>query len=218
MELSKLGIFASGTPTGGGSGARNLILCSRRDPAILRADIVWVASNHESGGVRTMADELGVPFIHIRPPFTAETYQRLIKANPANYFALSGYIKKVFGLPFDQAFNIHPAPFRFGGPGMYDLFVHQAVLDAFHRQEITHSAVSMGFINDQYDRGPGFFEIPVPIYDNDEAKDLQERVKGFEHKWQPIVTDLVVNGQIGWDGVHPESLYVPPEFRQYLPA
>ncbi|MCX6702207.1 MAG: formyltransferase family protein [Candidatus Zambryskibacteria bacterium] len=203
MNKPKLIIFASGSKTGGGSGFENLVRASR--DGILDAEILTVISNHENGGVREKADRLGIPFVHFNGPWAAEQYQEITK--DADYVALSGWLKLVVGLNPRTTFNIHPGPLpRFGGTGMYGHHVHEAVMEAYHRGEVTHSAVSMHFVTEKYDEGPIFFSMPVEILPNDTAETLALRVNQAEHKYQPIITNYVVHGIIFWDGVNPESL------------
>ena len=205
MSKPKLIIFASGTKTGGGSGFENLVKASGN--GILNADIT-VVSNHESGGVREKADRLGIPFVHFAGPWTTEEYQKI--AGQADFVALSGWLKLVTGLNPQTTFNIHPGPLpRFGGPGMYGRHVHEAVMEAHKRGEITHSAVSMHFVTEKYDEGPVFFQKEVEIYPDDDAEKLAVWVNAVEHKYQPIVTEAVLKGQIGWDGKDPSSLFSP---------
>lgn len=208
MTKPRLVVFASGSKTGGGSGFENLVNKARE--GVLRADIVAVVSNHESGGVRVRADRIGVPFVHFPEPWTAERYRAIVTAQRADFVALSGWLKLVSGLDPRTTFNIHPGPLpRFGGAGMYGHHVHEAVLTAFHRGEVTHSAVSMHFVTEKYDEGPLFFSHPVPILPDDTPETLGARVNAAEHEFQPIVTDLVVRGKISWDGTNASSLQVP---------
>jgi folate-dependent phosphoribosylglycinamide formyltransferase PurN len=219
-------VFASGGKVGGGSGFRELVIASRH--GFLRADIVAVFSNHENGGVREIADMLGIPFVYFPGPWTAEAYQVITKDVSFDYVALSGWLKMVYGLDPKITFNIHPGPLpgRFGGKGMYGHHVHEAVLAAYRAGEITHSAVSMHFIadpaqfsvgEDAFDKGgPVFFRVPVDILDTDDAKTLGKRVNAMEHRLQATITDLVVRGEISWDGKDPASLRVPRNY-QFLP-
>ena len=205
MSKPKLTIFASGTKTGGGSGFENLVMASGN--GILNADIT-VVSNHQNGGVREKADRLGIPFVHFAGHWTAEEYQKI--AGQADFVALSGWLKLVTGLHPRTTFNIHPGPLpRFGGHGMYGHHVHEAVIEAYKRGEITHSAVTMHFVTEKYDEGPVFFQKVVEIYPDDDAEKLTKRVNVVEHKYQPIVTEAVLKGQIGWDGKDPSSLFLP---------
>ncbi len=207
----KLAIFASGKKDGGGSGSRKLI--EAIEDGTLYADIVALISNHRDGGVRQIAEEKKVPFYHFEQPWTAEGYQEIARTIDADFYALSGWLKMVEGLDPETkfnsrtVFNIHPGPLpRFGGDGMYGHHVHEAVMAAFERGEVTHSAVSMHFVTPGYDRGPLFFERLVALIPGETAEALQERVNAEEHFWQAKITNLVVNSHISWDGVDPESL------------
>ncbi|MFZ2621319.1 MAG: formyltransferase family protein [Minisyncoccia bacterium] len=196
MTKPKLIIFSSGTKTGGGSGFENLVIASRE--GILDADIICVISNHQSGGVRERALRLGIPFVHFNGPFTKEKYQEITSG--ADFVTLSGWLKLVTGLDPKRTFNIHPGPLpKFGGPGMYGHHVHEAVMKAYHLGEITHSAVTMHFVTEEYDEGPVFFEMPVEILSDDTPETLAARVNMIEHKFQPIVTNDVIYGRIKWN-------------------
>jgi len=215
MNKPKVLVFASGSSEGGGSGFEKLVLASRGGP--LNADIVAVVSNHANGGVRARAEKLGVSFLHFTKPWSGEAYQRLASESGADFFALSGWLKLVAGLNpathfnTKTVFNIHPGPLpKFGGPGLYGHHVHEAVISAFKRGEITHSAISMHFVTEEYDRGPMFLDYRIKINADDTPESLAYRVNQFEHYYQPRITDLVVNGLIKWDGVNADSLVCPP--------
>lgn len=64
-------------------------------------------------------------------------------------------------------------------------------------------------MTDEYDRGPLFFRRPVKIESDDTPDTLGTRVNREEHLFQPLITDMVVNGFIRWDGVHRDSLIIP---------
>ena len=226
-------MFASGTKDNGGSGFENLVEASRT--GILDAEIVAVVSNHERGGVRERADRLGVPFIHFNPhnyllirankqvvgSGDSQIYQNILRESRAEWIALSGWFKHVKGLDPRRTFNIHPALLsqlggRFGGKGMYGHREHTAVKAAFEKGEITETGISMHFVTDEYDRGPVFFEYRIPLKQGMTADEIQAAVQTVEHEWQPKITNMVVHGEISWDGKNPESLVVPAGY-QYLP-
>lgn len=115
----------------------------------------------------------------------------------------------VVGLDAKTTFNIHPGPLpKYGGAGMYGHHVHEAVMEAYKRGEIKCSGITMHFVTDdkQYDRGPIFFECQVPIKPLDTAETLAKRVNEAEHKWQPVITNKMVTGEISWDGINRDSL------------
>ncbi len=208
-------VFASGTKTGGGSGFENLVRASRARPPILEAQICGVVTNHPAGGVRQRAQALGIPAEYWPGPYQAQGYRELVGRYRADYVMLSGWLKLVAGLDPARTVNIHPGPLpRFGGPNMYGRRVHEAVLEAYRRGEISHSAVTMHFVDEEYDRGPVFFAMPVPIEPKDTVETLAARVNQVEHEWQPRVLNLVVHGQVRLAGR--EVVYETEELRRLL--
>lgn len=229
-NMKKIIVFASGTKDGGGSGFENLVNATRDNR--INGEIIKVISNHENGGVREKADRLGIPFVHFKSRKlpesgefvdkdgntvdpsefgTKENYQKLTEG--ADLVCLSGWLKLVTGLDPQKTINIHPGPLpRFGGDGMYGHFVHEAVMEAYKHpnpadgQRVTHSAVSMHFVTEKYDEGPLFFSQSVEILPDDTAETLAKRVNEAEHKWQPLITNKVLEGEISWDGQDPQSL------------
>ena len=202
----KLLVFASGTKLydtekGGGSGFQKLFEATQT--GILQADIVAVVSNHEKGGVRARAEKLGVPFIYSPKPRTASDYQKIVSDTGADFIALSGWLALIEGLPANKTFNIHPAwlPSPFGGDGFYGHHVHEAVIKAYKEGKVTHAGVTMHFVTEKYDDDRAiFFRRRVEILPDDTPETLAKRVNEMEHKWQAIITNKVVSGEISWDG------------------
>jgi folate-dependent phosphoribosylglycinamide formyltransferase PurN len=212
MSKPRLIVFASGSASGGGSGFEKLVVATHE--GILNADIIAVVSNYENGGVRSRAENLQIPFVYFPQPWVKEKYEEIVRGLAFDFIALSGWLKLVSGLDPRITFNIHPGPLPdFGGPGMYGHHVHEAVLKAYRDGVITHSAVSMHFVTSEYDRGPVFFRMPVEIFSGDTADDIGTRVNQAEHQWQPRITNLVVNGEISWDGNNPSSLRIPGDYQ-----
>jgi folate-dependent phosphoribosylglycinamide formyltransferase PurN len=214
----KILVYASGTKTGGGSGAQWLVEASR--VGILDADICAVISNHYLGGVHNLAQKLAITDWHMDTGdgIDASSYAWFQKMYNPDLVALSGWIKPVYGLDPRTTINIHPGLLpRFGGKGMYGHHVHETVVEANNAGEISCTAVSMHFVlpfvpnseDDKYDKGPVFFQMPVALRYGDTADDIARRVNEVEHSWQAYITNLVVHGEISWDGVDPASLKVP---------
>jgi len=194
--------------SGSGSGFQELVENSRT--GALQADIVGLVTDKPTNKCLDRAMKLGITFAPPMTRFDAKDYVDLVKFFDADYVALSGWLKLTRGLDPRTTINIHPGPLpKFGGKGMYGHHVHQAVIEAYKRGEITHSAVTMHFVTEEYDKGPVFFRYPILIRPNDDADSLGTRVNKIEHGWQFFVTNLVVTGQIHWDGKNPQSLVVP---------
>ncbi|MBS3907080.1 MAG: hypothetical protein KGZ49_08595 [Syntrophaceae bacterium] len=191
-------VFASGDAKGGGFGFQELVEFSRTNPPVLNAQIVGVISNHPDGGVHRRADALHIPFEYWPGPFDATGYRVFVEKYRADYVMCSGWLKFVRGLDPSKTVNIHPGPLpQFGGPGLYGHYVHEAVMSAYHRGEITQTAVTMHFVDDiAFDHGPVFFQMPVLIRPDDDAVILAKRVNEKERAWQSHILNLVLHRHI----------------------
>lgn len=197
MSKKRVLVFASGDAKGGGSGFQELVEFSRTEPPILNAEMVGVVSNHEWGGVRKRANALDIPFRFWPGPFNALGYQYYVVEFKPDFVMCSGWLKLVHGLNPGRTINIHPGPLpQFGGRGMYGHHVHEAVIAAYKKGEIIQSAVTMHFVDDQYDHGPIIFTIPVLIRPDDDAETLAKRVNEKERAWQSYILNRVVQGDI----------------------
>ncbi|HSR90592.1 MAG TPA: formyltransferase family protein, partial [Gemmatimonadales bacterium] len=84
----------------------------------------------------------------------------------------------------DRIINIHPALLpSFGGPGMYGLRVHQAVLASGAKV----SGCTVHLVDEEYDRGPILAQSRVPVLPGDTAETLAARVLEAEHQLLPVV-------------------------------
>ena len=128
---------------------------------------------------------------------------------------LSGWLKLVAGLDPARTINIHPGPLpRFGGPNLYGHYVHEAVMAAYHRGEVTHTAVTMHFVDAIYDHGPIFFAKPIPIESSDTPETLAAKVNIAEHEWQPRVLNYIVQKKVRLVGK--EVVYETEELKRLL--
>ena len=212
----KVLVFASGDEKGGGSGFQELVEFSRTHPPVLDAQIVGVISNHENGGVRRRADALRIPFEFWPGPYDGKRYRAFVEKYRTDFVMCSGWLKFVRGLDPAKTINIHPGPLpRFGGAGMYGHHVHEGVMAAYRRDEITQSAVTMHFVDEAaYDHGPIIFQMPVLIRPEDDAESLAKRVNEKERAWQSHILNLVVHrhiylkeGQVVYEGDAPRRLF-----------
>ena len=202
--MKKIAVLASGSAKGGGSGFEKLAEAIKRGD--LEAEIVCVLSNHVTGGVAKKARKYGIRFVHFASPWTAKKCYQLIGTD-IDLLCMSGWLKRITRLDPQRTINIHPGPLpEFGGPGMYGHHVHEAVMQAYRDGKIHESAVSMHFVTDEYDAGPVFFALPIPIEAEDTVDSLAKRVNAAEHLYQWQFTKHVLEGRIRWDGSDPESL------------
>jgi phosphoribosylglycinamide formyltransferase-1 len=113
--------------------------------------------------------------------------------------AMAGFVK-LAPVPADfmgKVVNIHPALIpAFCGPGMYGQHVHQAVLEAGVRV----TGCSVHFVDNQYDHGPIIWQQPVPVFDDDTAATLADRVFAAEKEAFPHVLKLIAEGKVKLSG------------------
>ncbi len=216
METN-LVIFASGTPDGGATGARNLI-------QHLPGRTLAVVSSWENGGARKVATEFFLPFYYFPGPYTSDGYRDFVGKMCAElgaresdlWYALSGWFKRAYWLSSARTFNIHPAPLpRFGGKGMYGENLHRCVWDAYKRGEITNGEIVMHFVTSKIDDERAiFFRHIFSLRGCGSYDEYREAVRRLEHANQPFLAELVMTGKISWDGVHYDTLHVPPLLSQ----
>ena len=112
-----------------------------------------------------------------------------------DYVAMAGFLK-LAPVPEDFAgrvVNIHPALIpAFCGKGMYGHHVHQAVID--YGAKVTGCTVH--FVDNQYDHGPIIWQQPVPVFEDDTADSLSDRVFETEKEAYPHVLNLLAAGKV----------------------
>ena len=160
-------------------------------------DIIVVASDRASAGALARARARDVAAVHLPDPGNADVIDALLRDHDVDLIALAGYLRLV-PAPVIRRFrgrvlNVHPGLLpAFGGPGMYGLRVHRAVLDA----GVAISGATVHFVDEVYDRGPIVAQWPVPVAAGDTPESLAARVLRVEHALFPRVVDAVGAGRL----------------------
>ncbi len=154
------------------------------------ARVSRVISNRSDAGALDRGRQAGVPTYALSDPTNADEYLEAI--GDAQLVVLAGYLKLVPSAVvsrFDwRMINIHPALLpEFGGPGMYGLKVHQAVLAAGKKE----SGASVHYVTEEYDRGEVIARARVPVLPGDTAERLAARVLTAEHRLLPHVVTVM---------------------------
>ena len=189
--------------SGSGRTLKNFIDLAAEDD--LPVEIVLVVSSTPKASGLQHAESAAIPTQVIqRKDFdTHEAYGEAIfgacRDAGAECVAMAGFLK-LAPVPDDFAgrvLNIHPALIpAFCGAGMYGHHVHQAVLD--YGAKVTGCTVH--FVDNQYDHGPVIWQQPVPVYDDDTADSLADRVFQVELEAYPHVLKLMAAGRIKLEG------------------
>lgn len=150
-----------------------------------------VAPREGTGAAANAGD---VPVTIVEP---GEAYgPRLVEALAgATVVCLAGFTRL---LPTDvlEAFpgrvlNIHPSLLpRHGGPGMYGIRVHEAVLASGDRE----SGCTVHYVTERYDEGGIVLQGRCPVLDGDTPEALAARVLAVEHRTYPEAVRQVLTG------------------------
>ena len=182
--MKTLALFFSGT----GGNALNLIAACREGRLPARP-VMGLASTPKAGGIARLEAE-GLPVAVVaRKDFDSdeafsEACYRAAENAGANLICLCGWLKKLT-VPRrweGRILNIHPGLLpRFGGPGMYGMHVHRAVLAAGEAE----SGATVHLVDAEYDHGRILAQARVPVHPGDTPEELQKRVYAAEMDLYP---------------------------------
>lgn len=192
--------------------AARIAVCASGDGSIFEAlveagrngrcpgTVVGLIVNRSGIGALARAERLGIPVAVLKPgDFAArvdwdEAMGRQLKEWRADWVVLAGFLTLV-GQEVLTAFprrvvNIHPSLLpKYGGPGMYGLRVHAAVLAAGERE----TGITVHTVDGQYDRGVIVVQERVTILPGDTPETLGDRVRARERELYPqVLRDLIL--------------------------
>ncbi len=182
---TKLGVFLSG----GGRTLANLI--DHRDNHGLAIDIRHVVASRPDAGGLTIARNDGCPTsVVIKSSHDDAAYQNAMfdpcRAAGCDVVVMAGYLKHVL-IPDDFAgrvINIHPSLLpAFGGPGMYGMRVHAAVI----ARGCKFSGCTVHLVDNVYDNGRILDQRVCPVQPGDTPERLAARVFELEKELLPEV-------------------------------
>ncbi|UZJ39760.1 phosphoribosylglycinamide formyltransferase [Prosthecochloris sp. SCSIO W1102] len=183
---TRLAAFCSGT------GSNFQFLYYAIDERRLPAEFSLCLSNRSECGAIVFARQHGIPTIHLSEK-QYDTHEEFAAAmltsleeHAIEYILLAGYLRKVPETVVNaysfRILNIHPALLPdFGGPGMYGINVHKAVLEAGSKE----SGATVHYVDPEYDKGPIVLQRKVPVELGDTPESLAARVLKCEHQLYP---------------------------------
>ena len=183
--MKRLALFISGT---GGNAVNLLRAC--RGGRVQALPVLGLASTATAGGIARLEAE-GLPTaVVVRKDFESDEafseacYQAAEQAG-ADVICLCGWLKKLT-VPRrweGRILNIHPGLLpKYGGPGMYGIHVHRAVLAAGESE----SGATVHLVDGEYDHGRILRQLRVPVLSGDTPEDLQRRVYAAEMELYPL--------------------------------
>lgn len=152
------------------------------------AEVVLVLSNRSDAPALERAREWGIAAEALGDFRDGAEWLERLGRHRTDMVILAGYLKlvpaEVIAVYRGRILNIHPAPLpAFGGPGMYGLRVHEAVLAS----GATQSGATVHLVDEQYDRGAILAQARVPVRPGDTPETLAARVLEAEHRLLPAV-------------------------------
>ena len=183
--MKRLALFISGT----GGNALNLLRACREGRVEARP-VLGLASTPKAGGIPRLEAEGLATCAVVRTDFDSDEafseacYQAAERAG-AEIICLCGWLKKL-AVPRrweGRILNIHPGLLpQYGGPGMYGMHVHRAVLEAGEAE----SGATVHLVDSEYDHGRILRQLHVPVHPGDTPETLQQRVYGAEMELYPM--------------------------------
>ena len=163
-------------------------------------EVVLVVSNKSGCGALSRAIERGITCAVLANPRDGDALLALLHEHRIEVLVLAGYLAlvppQVTRAYRGRIVNVHPALLpAFGGAGMYGKHVHAAVLAAGARI----SGATVHFVDEVYDRGAIIAQWPVPVFEEDSAESLAERVLRVEHALLPRVVELLCAESLALD-------------------
>lgn len=195
--IQRIGFLASGA----GSTFEAVVAACRAGD--LSLDPVVVIGNESEAGVFDRAQRLGVTALHISAKTAGDalaadaTIAAALDNANVDLVVLAGYLKMI-GPAVLAAFegriiNTHPALLpKFGGPGMYGMNVHRAVLAASE----TTTGVTVHVVDEEYDHGPVLAQATVLVEHGDTLETLAARVQEREKPFLVETLSRLVRGEL----------------------
>lgn len=158
-----------------------------------------VACNRPSAGVLSRAWRRKIPVWLFgkdeeRKP---EAWRDLLATVKPDLIVLAGWLKLIPAEIISQhprtIVNLHPSLLpKYGGPGMYGMKVHEAVI----RSGEAESGITVHYVNEQYDKGPIIHQETIAVQPNWSASDLQSAIHRLELQVFPaVIESLLLNLQ-----------------------
>lgn len=166
------------------------------------AQIVCVISNKPDAFGLQRAKEAGIPHVCVDSQSTSgdrAAYDKLLVTTIEEYqpdlIVLAGFMRILSDSFVNQylgrLINIHPSLL----PKYKGLNTHQRAID----NGDTEHGVSVHFVTPELDGGPVILQAKVPIFPEDDAEDIAQRVQVQEHQIYPLVVRWFIQDRLIMD-------------------
>ncbi len=184
--------------SGGGSNLASIIEAIEKGE--INASIEYVISDKKDVFALKRAEEKGIKtFVVDKKEYGNKASDKILELlkDKVDLIVLAGYLSILNGDLLrefsNRIVNIHPSLIpSFCGPGMYGIKVHEAAIKA----GVKYSGCTVHFVNELVDGGAILLQQAVPVYFEDDAKTLQQRVLIEEHKLLPQAIKLIIEKRV----------------------
>lgn len=168
----KIAVLASGN----GSNLQAII-----DHKTEKFEVALVLSNVKTAFALQRASKANIPAFYVSKTDRDKKIFSHLEKHKIDLVVLAGYLKKVGDniLEDFKVINIHPSLLpKHGGPGMFGINVHQAVIESKEKQ----SGATVHYVTGVYDEGEIIIQEKVDVLDDDTPESLAKRVLEVEHR------------------------------------
>lgn len=190
MGVFRVAIFSSGS----GTNAEAIMRFFQHHPGI---DVVMLLSNNAQAQALQRAGKFGVETKTFTRTQFRESHEVLhwLSEKKVTHLVLAGFMWLVPDYLTRQyagkIINIHPALLpKFGGKGMYGMFVHEAVKASGE----TETGITIHEVNEQYDEGKVLFQTTCEVQADDTPEAIAQRVQQLEHMHYPPIIERWILG------------------------
>jgi len=188
MKTHLVALFASGS----GSNAVNLI---RYFDAHESIRIRLLVCNKPDAPVVEKVKALGIEvLVTDNAAFeTGNSIAEVLKEWQIGWIVLAGFLRKLPALLIrayeNRIINLHPALLpKYGGKGMYGMFVHQAVIAAKEAQ----SGITIHLVNEEFDAGETLAQYSIDLDEQDSPESVAVKVQELEHLYFPSIIERTI--------------------------
>lgn len=194
--MSKVAVLASGR----GSNLRS-ILEAGREGRLGSAEVCLVLSDNQGARALRIARDHGVEAIFLDPEgLSRDAYdERMadeLRQRDIDVVVLAGFMRVLspgFVRRFeDRIINIHPAIL----PSFRGLDAQRQAIEA----GVRIAGASTHFVVEEVDAGPIILQSAVPVYEDDTAETLADRILRTEHRILPETVRLMAEGRLSVEG------------------
>lgn len=185
MKPHRIAIFASGS----GSNAEEIMAYFQYHPSI---EVKLLFSNNVNAPALQRAEKFKIKTKTFSKTQFRESYEVLtwLKDDKITHIVLAGFMWLVPDYLTHnysgKIINIHPALLpKFGGKGMYGMFVHEAVKASAESE----TGITIHEVNEHYDKGNIVFQATCGIDETDTPQSIALKVQQLEHMHYPKVIE-----------------------------